>query len=84
MTEDQQTVMNNEKRKYDRQLKAWAVDRAIELAKQNGRSQPEQVTEAAEAFCAWIYETDEAPKVPDAQEAADAVANAGHHGEVLQ
>ena len=42
--------------RYDSQLAAWAIDRAVELSKQNptGLRDVKQITDYAAAFCNWM------------------------------
>lgn len=54
-----------ESKSHDRQMKAWAVDRAIETLKANkvevatSEEAANIVIDLAETYCAWIYETPE-------------------------
>lgn len=51
---------------YDRQMKAWALDRALETLKAKGTEiNPTEVITVGEQYCAWVLES---PAEEDVQE----------------
>lgn len=50
--------MEPQKAKYSEQMKAWALDRALEAHKANPVA-PDKVLETAELFVAWVSNPEE-------------------------
>lgn len=58
--------MSEVNEKYDRQLAAWAVDRALEFLKgKPSNSEPKEVTDVAEHLVNWICQLKDAAPVDD-------------------
>ena len=67
ISESQLRVMKSDQDKYDRQMKAWAIDRAIEAF--NAGLEKGDVISIADKLCAWIYSTPIVPSVPTEEQA---------------
>ena len=53
--------------KHDKQMLAWALDRAIETSKlmKDTVVTPESVMAMAEAYCEWVMSNSQSEELPD-------------------
>ena len=69
----------NADKQYDRQFLAWAVDRALRYYEVNKTGcTPEDVTNLAEKFCAWIQPAPDREEFPPELSAEELAAQAEH------
>lgn len=64
--------MEPQKAKYSEQMKAWALDRAIEAHKldKDAKPTPAQVIATADAFVEWVSNPQELEEIDPANEVA--------------
>lgn len=85
LTDSQKQCLDIHKKKYERNLKTWAIDRALEALKIGGaprNNQAQAVVEAADILCAWICETPKEWPVPTQDEAEAMLADLRNKGEI--
>jgi hypothetical protein len=71
MTEAQEKILNYHKAQYERNLKTWAIDRALETLKimPSHEVSAKEIVDAADVLCAYVVETPKEWPIPTEAEA---------------
>lgn len=82
LTEAQKIIMKAEMDEYERKQKAWSIDRAIEIARANGRGDVISIIADANDLVEYLKKTPKYFPIPNEEDAAKAVEQMKLTGEI--